>query len=66
MFNWFKKRKIRKEQDRIALEIAKQHGLESDYLAARRAGFDPYEALEDWGLLTPQAIELLNNVKCNK
>lgn len=33
------------------LEIARQYGMESEYLACIADDFTPYEALEDWDLL---------------
>jgi len=34
--------------------------LEADYLAARRQGLSPIEALEEWDLLDEKAIKKLN------
>jgi hypothetical protein len=33
------------------LEIARQYGMEAEYLACIADDFTPYEALEDWDLI---------------
>ena len=52
--------KKRRRMDRIARQIAANHGLEADYHAARRARLSPIEALEDWDLLSKDNLNLLN------
>ena len=49
-----------RKQERIARQIAEKYDMLSDYLAARRAGLSPIEALEDWDLLDEEAIKKLN------
>ena len=39
------------------LAIAKRYGLESEYIEAINAGYNPTEALEEWDLL-PYTSEL--------
>ena len=51
----------RRKQDRLARDIAAQHDLLDDYLAARRAGLSPTEALAEWDLLDEDARKKLNN-----
>ena len=52
--------KKRRRMDRIARQIAANHGLEADYHAARRARLSPIEALEDWDLLDEETLKALN------
>ncbi len=54
MMNPLKKYRQRKEQDRIALGIAKRYGMRQQYLEARKHGLSPLEALEDWDLVTEE------------
>ena len=44
----------RRKQDRIAREIAAKYNMLEDYLAARRYGLSPLEALEDFDLIKPE------------
>ena len=51
----------RKEQDRIAREIAERYGMLKEYEAARKGGFSPLEALEDWDLVKEEERKMFNN-----
>ena len=53
----------RRRQDRIAREIAARHNMLADYLAARREGLSPIEALEEWDLLKPEDYSLFDDKK---
>lgn len=48
-----------RQQDRIAREIAASHNMLDDYRAARRNGYSPIEALEEWDLLDDEALKML-------
>lgn len=48
-------------QDRIGLTIAARHNLADEYKTARRHHRNPHQALEEWDLLTEEAINQLNN-----
>ena len=41
-------------QDRMAMLIADRYDMVEDYKVARRKGYTPLEALEDWDLLCPE------------
>lgn len=43
-----------KREERLARVIAERHGMLGDYLAARRNGLSPLEALEEWDLVTDE------------
>ena len=53
----------RRNQGRIAREIAASHNMLDDYKAARRDGCSPLEALEEWDLLDEEAIKKLNEIE---
>lgn len=57
MLKLFKRRK----QDRIAREIAARYNMLEDYLAARRYGLSPLEALEEFDLLKPEERKLFED-----
>ena len=59
MFNPFLKHKIHK----VALQIAQQHNMESDYLAARHFGLSPIEALREFDLLDKNAMAQIDACK---
>lgn len=59
MKHLFHRRNRYQRQDRIAMRIAARHNMTADYKAARRAGLKPLEALDDWDLLTEEAIKEL-------
>ena len=42
------------------MRIADRHDMVEDYKTARRKGYTPIEALEDWDLLDEEAIKKLN------
>ena len=46
-----KKRNKYFSQDRQAMRIAARYGMIREYKAARRSGYTPQEALEDWDLI---------------
>lgn len=48
-------------QDRIGLTIAARYNLAEEYKTARRHHRNPVQALEEWDLLTEEAINQLNN-----
>ena len=54
----------KRKQHKIALRIAQEKHLESSYLYARQQGLSPIEALEEFDLLTPQAMTQLTRTKC--
>lgn len=58
MMNPLKKYRQRKAQDRIAREIAARYGMTAQYEAARKGGFSPLEALEDWDMVTEEERKL--------
>lgn len=60
MRNPFHRKNRYLHQDRIARDIADRHGMLDDYLAARRQGLSPLEALDDWDLLDEEARKMLN------
>lgn len=45
-------------QDRIAMRIADRHDMVEGYKTARRKGYTPIEALEDWDLLDEEAKKM--------
>ena len=53
-------------QDRIAMRLADRYGMTEGYKEARRKGYTPLEAREDWDLLDAEARkemgEMSNNV----
>lgn len=51
----FKKRNLHK----AALSIAKEKGMEYDYILARKHGLSPIEALEEFDLLDDEAKGIL-------
>lgn len=48
-------------QDRIGLTIASRYNLAEEYKTARRHRRNPVQALQEWDLLTEEAINQLNN-----
>ena len=50
-------------QDRIAMRIADRYGMTYDYKVARRHHLTPIEALEDWDLLTEEALKEIEAYK---
>ena len=40
--------------ERRAMASAARYGLTAEYKTARRQGFTPLEALDEWDLLTPE------------
>ena len=50
-------------QDRIAMRIADRYGMTYDYKVARRHHLTPLEALEDWDLLTEEALKEIEAYK---
>lgn len=49
----------RYRQDRIGLTIAARYNLAEEYKTARRHRRNPVQALQEWDLLTEEAIKLL-------
>lgn len=49
--------------DRRAMDIAARYGLTAEYKTARRYGFTPLEALDEWDLLTPEDMTFFNEKK---
>lgn len=45
-------------QDRIGLTIAARYNLAEEYKTARRHRRNPIQALEEWDLLTGEAIKM--------
>ena len=45
-------------QDRIGLTIASRHNLAEEYKIARRHRRNPIQALQEWDLLTEEAIKM--------
>ena len=50
----------RRRHDREASEIAARHGMLEDYMAARRNGLSPLEALEEFDLVGPEERQLFS------
>lgn len=50
----------RKRHERLARQIAAQHGMLDDYRAARRSGLSPIQALEEWDLLRPEDRQMFD------
>lgn len=46
-------------QDYIAIRIADRYNMVEDYKVARRKGYTPIEALEDWDLIKPEDWNLV-------
>ena len=57
---------IKRKQHKIALQIAQEKQMESSYLYARQQGLSPIEALEEFDLLTPQAMTQLTRTSALK
>lgn len=51
------------KQHKIALQIARAHNLELCYKEARKQGYSPKEALEEFDMLTPNAMTQLDACK---
>ena len=45
------------------MRIADRYGMTYDYKVARRHHLTPIEALEDWDLLTPEALKEIEAYK---
>ena len=50
----------RRRHERLARQIAAQHGMLDDYRAARRSGLSPIQALEEWDLLRPEDRQMFD------
>lgn len=50
----------RRRHERLARQIAAQHGMLDDYRAARRSGLSPIQALEEWDLLSPEDRQMFD------
>ena len=48
-------------QDRLALQIAAQYGMTTEYKEARRHNLRPLQALEDWDLVKDEDRELFRD-----
>ena len=48
-------------QDRLALQIAAQYGMTTEYKEARRHNLRPLQALEDWDLIHENDRELFRD-----
>ena len=60
MRNPFHRKNRYPHQDRITMRIADRYDKVESYKTARRKGYTPVEALEDWDLLDEEAIKKLN------
>lgn len=50
----------RRRHERLARQIAAQHGMLDDYRAARRSGLSPIQALEEWDLLSHEDRQMFD------
>lgn len=50
----------RRRHERLARQIAAQHGMLDDYRAARRSGLSPIQALEEWDLLSHENRQMFD------
>lgn len=57
---WLLRSRRTRQLDEKAIAIADRYGMRKEYLAARRFGLEPLEALEEWDLLDDYAIKKLN------
>lgn len=57
----FRSRRTRR-LDEMAMGIADKYGMRKEYLAARKFGLEPLEALEDWDLIRPEERDLFMNL----
>lgn len=55
---WLFRSRRTRQLDEIAFGIADRYGMRKEYLAARKFGFSPLEALEDWDFIRPEEREL--------
>lgn len=58
---WLLRSRRTRRLDDIALGIADRYGMRKEYLAARKFGFSPLEALEEWDLIRPEERNLFIN-----
>lgn len=49
-----------RRHERLARQIAAQHGMLDDYRAARRSGLSPIQALEEWDLLSHEDRQMFD------
>ena len=54
---------LKRHLHKIALQIAEQHNMKQDYLAARRFGLSPVEALEEFDMLDESAMARIDACK---
>lgn len=57
---WLLRSRRTRRLDEQAMAIADRYGMRKEYLAARKFGFSPLEALEDWDMILPSEKELFN------
>ena len=55
---WLLRSRRTKRLDEIAMAIADKYGMRKEYMAARKFGFSPLEALEEWDLVTAEERKL--------
>ncbi|MCR5039759.1 MAG: hypothetical protein K6A94_10530 [Bacteroidales bacterium] len=48
---WLLRSRRTRRLDEKAMAIADRYGMRKEYLAARKFGFSPLEALEDWDII---------------
>lgn len=58
---WLLRSRRTRRLDEIAMAIADKYGMRKEYLTARKFGFSPLEALEDWDMVTMEERKMFVN-----